>query len=188
MLALTINTGITEPQRHEHHCQQSSRLCYKKSPGSERQVSILPDKHLKYRNNITMALAAPRGVISFTDFQKIHRQVQYISSVIPCMWFLMTSLNQQLSSQPDHPVGLGKGSKIRKVLERMAHIMDLAQTRHAYITVMVPSHLLRYHGTLDAAAIGAGGVWLPRTHFIWPTVWHLKWPPDIELAVREGTS
>jgi hypothetical protein len=23
MLALTINTGITEPHRHKHHCQQS---------------------------------------------------------------------------------------------------------------------------------------------------------------------
>jgi hypothetical protein len=30
--------------------------------GLKRQVSILPDKHLKYRNNITMALAAPWGV------------------------------------------------------------------------------------------------------------------------------
>jgi hypothetical protein len=62
--------------------------------GPECQVSIPPDKHLKYHNNITTALAAPRGVISITDFWKIHRQVQYILSVIPCMWFLMTPLNQ----------------------------------------------------------------------------------------------
>jgi hypothetical protein len=124
-------------------------------------------------------------VISFADFRKIHWQVQYVSSVIPCMQFLMTPLNQQLS-QLDHPVGLGKGSKIRKVLERMAHIMDLAQARPAHITVVVPPHLPHYHSTLDAAAIGAGGVWLPGTHFIWPTIWRLKWPPDIKLAVQEG--
>jgi hypothetical protein len=108
------------------------------------------------------------------DFRKIHGQVQYVLLVIPCMQFLMTPLNQRLS-QLDHPVGLGKGSKIREVLERMVHI-----------TVVVPPHLLHYHGTLDAATIGASGVWLPGTHFIWPTIWRLKWPPDIELAVREG--
>jgi hypothetical protein len=62
--------------------------------GPERQVSIPPDKHLKYCNNITTALATPRGVISFLDFRKIHGQVQYVSSVISCMWFLMTPLNQ----------------------------------------------------------------------------------------------
>jgi hypothetical protein len=111
--------------------------------------------------------------------------VQYVLSVIPCMWFLMTPLNQRLS-QPDHPVGLGKGSKIREVLERMAHIMDLAQARPAHITVVVPPHLLHYHSTLDATTIGAGGVWLPGTHFIWKTIWRLTWPPDIKLAVREG--
>jgi hypothetical protein len=106
-------------------------------------------------------------------------------SVIPCMRFLMTPLNQRLS-QPDHPVRLGKGSKIREVLKRMAHIMFLAQARTAHITVVVPPHLPHNHGTLDAAAIGAGGVWLPGTHFIWLTIWHLKWPPNIELAVWEG--
>jgi hypothetical protein len=131
-----------------------------------------------------MALAAPQGVISFTDFRKIHGQVQYVSLVIPWMQFLMTPLNQRLS-QPDHPVGLGKGSKIRKVLKRMVHIMDLAQARPAHIMV-VPPHLPHCHGTLDAAAIGASGVWLPGTHFIWPTVWRLKWPPNIKLAVWEG--
>jgi hypothetical protein len=67
----------------------------------------------------------------------------------------------------------------------MVHIMDLAQARPAHITVVVPPHLPHYHGTLDATTIGASGVWLPGTHFIWPTIWHLKWPPDIELAVPE---
>jgi hypothetical protein len=93
-----------------------------------------------------MALATPWGVISFVDFQKIHGQLHCISSLIPCMRFLMTPLNQRLS-QSDHPVGLEKGSKIRKVLERMAHIMDLAQARPAHITVVVPPHLPHYHGT-----------------------------------------
>jgi hypothetical protein len=60
------------------------------------------------------------------------------------------------------------------------------QARPTHITVVVPPHLQHYHGTLDATAIGASGVWLPRTHFIWPTIWRLKWPPDIKLAVREG--
>jgi hypothetical protein len=60
----------------------------------------------------------------------------------------------------------------------MVHIMDLAQARPAHITVVVPPHLLHYHGTLDAAAVRASGVWLPGTQFIWLTKWRLKWPPD----------
>jgi hypothetical protein len=86
-----------------------------------------------------------------------------MSSMIPCISFLMTPLNQHLS-QPDHPVGLGRDSKLRKVLEKMVHIMDLAQARPAHITVVVPPHLPHYHGMLDAAAVGAGGVWLPGTN------------------------
>jgi hypothetical protein len=153
--------------------------------GPGRQVSIPQDKHLKYRSNITTALATPRGVISFTDFRKIHGQVQYVSSVIPCMRFLMTPLNQHLS-QPDHPVGLGRDSRLCKVLKKMVHIMGLAQARPAHITVVVPPSLPHYHGRLDAAAVGARGVWLPGTNFIWPTVWHLKWPPNIEQAIQDG--
>jgi hypothetical protein len=153
--------------------------------GPGHQVSITLDKHLKYRSNITTALVAPRGVISFADFRKIHGQVQYMSSVIPCMRFLMTPLNQRLS-QPDHPVGLIRDSKLRKVLEKMVHIMDLAQARPAHIMVVVPPHLPHYHGMLDMAAVGAGGVWLPGTDFICPTIWCLKWPPDIEQAVQNG--
>jgi hypothetical protein len=64
--------------------------------------------------------------------------------------------------------------------------MDLAQARPAHVMVVVPPHLPHYHGTLDAAAVEASGVWLPGTHFIWPTVWRLKWPPDIKLVVQEG--
>jgi hypothetical protein len=141
---------------------------------------------LKYHSNITTALVTPRGVISFTDFRKIHGQVQYVSSMIPCMCFLMTPLNQH-RSQPDHPVGLGRDSKLCKVLEKMVHIMDLAQARPAHITVVVPPHLPHYHGTLDAAEVGAGGVRLPGTDFIWPTVWRLKWPPNIKQAIRDGS-
>jgi hypothetical protein len=103
-------------------------------------VSITLDKHLKYRSNITTALATPRGVSSFADFRKIHGQVRYVSSAIPCMRFLMTPLDQRLS-QPDHPVGLGRDSKLCKVLKKMVHIMDLAQARPAHIMVIVPPHL-----------------------------------------------
>jgi hypothetical protein len=105
--------------------------------------------------------------------------------MIPCMCFLMTPLNQRLS-QPVHPVGLGRDSKLCKVLEKMVHIMDLAQARPAHIMVVVPPHLPHYHRMLDAAAVEAGGVWLPGTNFTWPTIWHLKWPPDIKQAVQDG--
>jgi hypothetical protein len=67
--------AIRSPPRHTNN----------QGVGPGHQVSILLDKHLKYCNNITTALSAPRGVTSFADFRKIHGQVQYVSLVIPCM-------------------------------------------------------------------------------------------------------
>jgi hypothetical protein len=98
----------------------------------------------------------------------------------------MTPLNRWLA-QPNHPVGLGKGTPLRRTLQQVRNIMDLAQASLAHIYTIVPPNLPHYHRTLDAAAVGAGGggVWLPCTEHIRPTIWHLKRPADIETAVKE---
>jgi hypothetical protein len=66
--------------------------------------------------------------------------------------------------------------------------MDLAQASPAHICTVVPPNLPHYHGTLDAVAVraGGGGIWLPCTEHIRPTIWCLKWPADIKTVVREG--
>jgi hypothetical protein len=69
------------------------RVLVSRGPGDQRCMSNPPDKHKQYRANITAALEAPRGVIGFSGFQKLHSQIQYVSAIIPCIRFLMTPLN-----------------------------------------------------------------------------------------------
>ena len=154
--------------------------------GEHRVVALPESKYNKYRGSVTAALDAPRGVIGFNQFRKIHGQVQYVSVTLPCLRGLMTPLNRRLALV-DLPVALGQHSTLRRTLRRMVELMDVAQLRPSHICEIVPPDLPHYYGTLDAAAVGAGGVWLPCTRYLHPTVWRVKWPADIEQAVRDGT-
>jgi hypothetical protein len=65
--------------------------------GKDRKISIPPSKYQKYWDALMGALDAPRGIIGFDQFWKLHGQIQYITSIIPCMKFLMTPLNCRLT-------------------------------------------------------------------------------------------
>ena len=64
-------------------------------------------------------------------------------------------------------------------------MLRLASTRPTHITEIVPPHLPHRYGYVDAAAVGGGGVWLPCTGWVQPTIWRIKWPKDIEQEVRK---
>ena len=72
-------------------------------------------------------------------------------------------------------------------MEDMKHMMYLSWTSPSHITELVPEHLLHYYGTVDASGIGLGGVMLPCTRWLQPTVWRLEMPPDLNRAVQDGT-
>jgi hypothetical protein len=151
--------------------------------GKDRMISIPPSKHQKYWDTLTGALDAPRGIIGFNQFRKLHGQIQYVTSVIPCMKFLMTPLNRRLTRQGE-AIGLGKTTLS---LMRLRHLLDIAQAQPTHILAIVAPGLLHYYGTADAVVVGAGGVWLPCLRDIQPTMWQVKWPDEIEAAVRHGT-
>jgi hypothetical protein len=65
--------------------------------GKDWMISIPLSKYQKYQDALTGALDAPRGIIGFDQFWKLHRQIQYVTSIIPCMKFLMTPLNCRLT-------------------------------------------------------------------------------------------
>jgi len=154
--------------------------------GPNRTVALPLDKYTKYRASISDALSIKRAVISFKEFQRVHGQVQYVATVIPCIRGLMTPLNRRLAIE-NVPVGLGKGTPIRRAFTRVRDLMDLAQTRPSHICEIVAPSLPAIYGPMDAAAIGAGGVLLPCTKYLQPTVWRVQWPDDITQAVRAGT-
>lgn len=154
--------------------------------GSKRTVAVPVGKFDKYVGRLRKALDQPNNYITFSEFQKIHGQMQHVSVAIPCLRGLMTPLNQQLSRERS-TVGLRVGGTLRATFEIFATLIEDAQTHPSHIAEIVPPDLPHYHGTTDASGVGAGGVWLPCTEWLHPTVWRLEWPDDIKRAVRNGT-
>jgi hypothetical protein len=133
-----------------------------------------------------VGVGCPRGIIGFDQFWKLHRQIQYVTFVIPCMKFLMTLLNCCLTQQGE-AVGLGKDNPLRRTILRLCHLLDIAQAQLTHISAIVTPDLPHYYGTVvDAAVVEAGGMWLPCLRHIQPTMWQVKWPDDIKAAVRQG--
>ena len=154
--------------------------------GRRRLVALPRDKKDRYRSKVQDALSKPRNYISFNEFQKIHGKLEHAAVAMPCMRGFMTPLNRVLGSGVP-TVGLGKASVLREVFERFDTLLELAHTKPSHITEIVPPDLPHYYGTVDACAVGIGGVWLPCTRWLQPVVWRMAFPADVERAVREGT-
>jgi hypothetical protein len=131
-------------------------------------------------------LSQPRRSISFASFQKLHGKLQHAALALPCMKGFMTPLNRTLS-QALPTVGLGAASELREALKLFHAVLELAHLRPTHITELVPPSLPHIYGYVDAAAVGAGGVWLPCTKWLTPCVWRIAFPADISDAVRNGT-
>ena len=154
--------------------------------GHHRTVAVPSDKHDKYVGRLRKALEQRSHWISFSEFQKIHGQLQHVSVAVPCLRGLMTPLNEVLSRAPQ-TVGLKKGSTLRSHFEVFATLLEDAQTHPSHIAEIVGPNLPHYYGMTDASGVGAGGVWLPCTEWIHPVVWRLEWPSDIQSAIRDGS-
>jgi hypothetical protein len=108
--------------------------------GKDRMISLPPSKYQKYRDTLMGALDAPRGIIAFNQFRKLHGQIQYDTSVIPCMKFLMTPLNCHLTRQGE-AVGLGKDNPLRRTILRLHLLLDIAQAQPTHILAIVTPDL-----------------------------------------------
>ena len=67
--------------------------------------------------------------------------------------------------------------------------LDLMLEQPSHITELVPPDLPHFYGYVDYAACDFGGVLLPCTKWVQPSVWRLKTPADIEHQTRlqQGT-
>jgi hypothetical protein len=156
-------------------------------PGAGRTVALPQAKVDKYSARIRAALARPRNFISFGEFQKIHGQMQHASDVMPCMKGFMSPLNRILAtaSNSSNTVGLGKDSELRETLSAFLPMLEAAHAHPSHISELVPPSLPHYYSYNDAAAVGAGGAWLPCTRWLSPFVWRVEWPPAIADEVRK---
>jgi hypothetical protein len=149
-----------------------------------RLVGLPEDKAARYREAIQEALARPRNFISLNAFEQLHGKLQHASIALPTMRGFMTPLNKVLGRSPT-TVGLARGSELREVLEQFVPMITLACERPSHITELVSPDLPHYYKFVDSSAVGAGGVILPCTKWIQPTVWRMKWPADVEAELRQ---
>ena len=156
--------------------------------GAARTVGLPAAKMEKYVEAIRQALDSPAHRVSLQAYQKILGKIQYASEVMPAMKGYLTPLNQELKGKaPGSFIGLGKSSQTREVLEEIIPLIRRAWTHPSHITEIVPADLPHFYGTTDASGAGFGGVLLPCTRWLQPTVWRLPMPLDLEAAVTDGS-
>ena len=104
----------------------------------------------------------------------------------------MTPLNRALAFGPDGKpkptIGLGAKLEVREALVACDGLLRLMMEQPSHITEIVPPDLPHFYCYVDFAATGMGGVILPCTKWIQPSVWRFKNPPDIEALARKSAN
>ena len=156
--------------------------------GRNRTVKLPPDRKEKYSAQIHAALSQPEHYVPLKTFRELHGKINFSSNAIPCMRGLMTPLNRELAfgldGKPRSRVGLGKHSEAREALVACDGLLRLMMEQPSHITEIVPPNLPHFYCYVDFAATGIGGVVLPCTKWIQPTVWRFKNPKAIEALAR----
>jgi hypothetical protein len=153
--------------------------------GSDRMVGLSVEKATSYLDDLRAALERPQHCISKAEFQKLHGRLTHASQVMPCMGGFMSVLNQVLASA-HITVGLGKKAPIRETLEDFAFFLEQAHRNPSHIAELVGTDLPHIYGYTDACRSGMGGVILPATKWLPPSVWRCKFPADIVALFDEG--
>jgi hypothetical protein len=115
-------------------------------------------------------------------FLSITGKVSNATRILPAAKGLVTPLYKAMRGTPKM-IGLGKHSELRTALADLRQILRSLGARETHVSELVQL-TPQAAGTCDAAAEGAGGVWL-GAHFN-PTVWRIKWPTDVVERYRQG--
>jgi hypothetical protein len=153
-------------------------FAFKGGAGSDRTVGLSVEKATAYLDDIRTALERPQRHMSKAEFQKLHGRLTHASQVMPCMGGFMSEMNEVLASA-HITVGLGKKAPIRETLEDFAFFLEQAHLNPSHIAEIVGTDLPHIYGYTDACRSGMGGVILPATRWLRPSVWRCKFPTDI---------
>jgi hypothetical protein len=156
--------------------------------GQGRTVGMREAKKAKYSDHIARALQQPKGFITLKAFQALRGKLGFATNCIPCLRGVMTPLNRAMAHSgtgaPPTRVNVNKTSEAHRALIASTRLLDLMAEQPSHITELVPPNLPHFYGYVDYAACGWGGVLLPCTRWVQPSVWRVKTPPDIEQETR----
>jgi hypothetical protein len=148
--------------------------------GKERTVRLPLEKATNIDTELQRLLKKSR--IPSKRFLSITGRISNATRILPAAKGLMTPLYKALRGTPKM-IGLGKHSELRIALADLRQIIHSLGARETHVSELVQL-TPQAAGTCDASAEGAGGVWLGN-HFH-PTVWRIKWPPDVVERYRQG--
>jgi hypothetical protein len=115
-------------------------------------------------------------------FLTITGKISNATRILPAAKGFMTPLYKAMRGAPKM-IGLGKHSELRTALADLRQIIHSLGARETHVNELVQL-TPQAAGTCDAAAEGAGGVWLGAQ--FQPTVWRIKWPADVVERYRQG--
>jgi hypothetical protein len=98
----------------------------------------------------------------------------------------MSVFNKILGS-PGNTVGLGRKSPLRPTLQDFKVLLRMANVAPSHITEIVGADLPHVYGYTDASRVGMGGVLLPSTRWLPPTVWRTEFPANIVAKFDDGS-
>jgi hypothetical protein len=115
-------------------------------------------------------------------FLTITGKISNATRILPAAKGFMTPLYKAMRGAPKM-IGLGKHSELRTALADLRQIIHSLGARETHVNELVQL-TPQAAGTCDAAAEGAGGVWLGAQ--FQPAVWRIKWPADVVERYRQG--
>jgi hypothetical protein len=148
--------------------------------GELRTVRLPLDKAGKINTELQRLLKKSR--VPSKRFLTITGKISNATRILPAAKGLMTPLYKAMRGAPKM-IGLGKHSELRAGLADLRQIIQSLGDRETHVNELVQL-TPQAAGTCDAAADGAGGVWL-GAHFT-PAVWRIKWPADVVERYRQG--
>ena len=156
--------------------------------GVTRCLELPEGKIEKISTTITQAVRQ-RG-IRFKAYQKLLGKVRHAAMGVPGSSGLFTPLNMVLKQQRGW-ISFKKCTAVQDALVDFRTLLQVSAKEPTHSKELVPGkpHFL---GHCDACIQGAGGVWHSGVDDLWPAVWRIPWPKEVQdnfvsSTNREGT-
>jgi hypothetical protein len=124
--------------------------------GIKRTVRLPPEKATKYIREIYRVLR--RTSVDLKTLQTLVGQLWHASIILPAARGFFTPINAAKRGNPKI-IGLGKGSDVQSAFLDLCSLLKILRARPTHVRELVLT-MPWYVGYHDAAAEGAGGVWL----------------------------
>ena len=144
----------------------------------------LPDyKYHRIMGELRQAICSQ--ALPVTEFKQLVGKLRHASLAIPASKGLFSPVNEALFRHPK-VVPIMTNTNLLEALKDFIYLIKEVHDRPTSIKEIYPTDP-KYMGYMDdATKWGAGGVWLPGTHFLEPIVWQVEWTHEICMAILVG--